>query len=82
MHRTLTSCVLFMVSRIAFSPDCMELWAVAEPNRLDRYELFEGQLLQQVRMSCVTVVSKQMYCMYLLMLPNAVQCCSAVCRAG
>ncbi|KAF5836714.1 WD40-repeat-containing domain protein [Dunaliella salina] len=33
---------------IAFSADSKELWAVAETNRLDRYELLEGQLLQQV----------------------------------
>lgn len=41
-------CHAHLTRRIAFSPDGMELWAVAEPNRLDRYELFEGQLLQQV----------------------------------
>eukprot|EP00967_Tisochrysis_lutea_P024513 scaffold28171_cov19-Tisochrysis_lutea.AAC.1 len=32
---------------IAFSANSRELWAVAETNRLDRYELLEGQLLQQ-----------------------------------
>ena len=37
-----------MTCSIAFSADSQQLWAVAEANRLDCYELLEGQLLQQV----------------------------------
>ncbi|KAL6746997.1 hypothetical protein V8C86DRAFT_3118679 [Haematococcus lacustris] len=34
---------------LAFSPDGSEVWVLADTTRLDRYELVEGQLLQQVR---------------------------------
>ncbi|KAJ9518454.1 hypothetical protein QJQ45_018495, partial [Haematococcus lacustris] len=37
-----------IVRRLAFSPDGCELWVLADTTRLDRYELVEGQLLQQV----------------------------------
>ncbi|KAL6762256.1 WD40-repeat-containing domain protein, partial [Haematococcus lacustris] len=37
-----------IVRRLAFSPDGSELWVLADTTRLDRYELVEGQLLQQV----------------------------------
>ncbi|KXZ51899.1 hypothetical protein GPECTOR_11g332 [Gonium pectorale] len=34
--------------RLAFSPDCKELWALTAGRRLDRYELTDGYLVQQV----------------------------------
>ena len=35
-------------ARLAFSADCNELWALTSGRRLDRYELKDGQLVQQV----------------------------------
>ncbi|KAG2423007.1 hypothetical protein HXX76_015605 [Chlamydomonas incerta] len=34
--------------KLAFSADCNELWALTSGRRLDRYELKDGQLVQQI----------------------------------
>ncbi|KAG2447660.1 hypothetical protein HYH02_007576 [Chlamydomonas schloesseri] len=34
--------------KLAFSADCNELWALTSTRRLDRYELKDGQLVQQI----------------------------------
>ncbi len=48
MYRYLIEAVLSFPFRLAFSADCNELWALSTDRCLERYELKDGQLVQQV----------------------------------